>query len=379
MTTTVRPVSGARDLRAFIEFPYRHYAGHPQWVPPLRYDQRRLLDRRRHPFYRQATAEFFLAERDGRTVGRVAAIHNRAHNEFCHDATGFFGFFETEDNPATAQALLGAAAAWCAGRGLTALQGPVSPSTNYECALLIAGFDRPPAFMMPYNYPYYAGLIEAAGFVKAKDLLAYWLSDDHPFPEKLASVTGRLMKRYGLTTRDIRMDRLDEEIDRIFKVYNDAWSSNWGFVPMSREEIAAMAADFKWVVDPRVVYIAERGGEPVGFLLALPELNLILKDLDGRLLPLGWLRLLRARRRLNVLRVLAMGSLKEYQSMGFAAALYHDIVTRGTGAGYHHAEIGWVLEDNVMMNRAAEMLGSECYKRFRIYHKDLPASAGAGA
>ena len=371
MSLTVSPVRDGGDLGRFVRFPYRHYAGHRYWVPPLLLDQKELLNRKKHPFYLAAEAEFFLARRDGDVVGRIAAIHNRAHNEFHEDRVGFFGFFESEPHLETARALLDAAAGWCAGRGLNSLRGPMNPSTNYECGLLVEGFDSPNVFMMPYNPPHYAQMLENCGFAPAKDLLAYWLTDEHPFPEKLASITERVLQKAGLAIRMVRLDRMAEELDRIFSVYNNAWSRNWGFVPMSKAELATMAEGLKWVLDPRVCYLLEKGDEPVGFLFAMPELNRILIRMNGRLLPFGWLRLLRGRRRQGVLRVIAMGLAKEYQNYGFTAALYREITTTGRQAGYHQAEISWVLEDNLMMNRAAEMLGSRLYKRYRIYERTL--------
>jgi len=371
MTTTIRPVEGPRDLKAFIDFPYRHYHRHPFWIPPLRLDQKEILDRRRHPFYLQAEAEFFLAEREGRIVGRVAAMQNHAYNRHYQAKTGFFGFFETENDPATAAALLDRAAAWCAGRGLDRIQGPVNPSTNYECGLLVEGFDRHPVLMMPYNYEFYPRFIEAAGFTKAKDLVAFWMTDRELPMEKLNAIADKVIRKTGLTVRELRLNRIREELELVFKVYNDAWDPNWGFVPMSREELAALAKNLTWVCDPRIILLAEGEGKPIGFLLAMPELNQVLRGGDGRLLPLGWWKLLRARRRLGVMRVLALGLCQDYQNLGFTAALYRQIIRTGTSVGYHYAEIGWVLEDNVMMNRAAAMLNASVYKRYRIYARAL--------
>ncbi len=371
MAVSVVPVQSRAELNEFIDYPFERYRGNSYWVPPLKMDLRALLDRRRHPFYRAAEAEFFLARHKGRVCGRIAAIHNRAHNEFHEDKTGFFGFFETEDNPDTARALLDTAADWCAARGLDALQGPMSPSTNYECAVLAEGFDRPPVFMMPYNPPSYLEYLEQAGFQTEKELLAYWLTDQNPFPEKLASITERVMRRSGLATRELRLNDLKSELEKIFAVYNDAWSRNWGFVPMSRAELETLADNLKWVCDPRIVFLAEKDDEPVGFLLGMPDLNRILPRLRGRLLPFGWYHLLRGKHRQNTLRVLAMGFRKEYQQLGFAAAIYRDIIEKGQRAGYHFAEISWVLDDNVLMNRAAAMLGAEVYKKYRIYGKPL--------
>ena len=376
MGTTVRPVATGREMKQFIDLPYRLYDRHPFWIPPLRLDQKEILDRRKHPFYLQAEAEFFLAERDGRVVGRIAAIDNHAYNRHYQARTGFFGFFETENDAATATALLEQAAAWCAARGLDRIQGPVNPSTNYECGLLVEGFDRHPVLMMPYNYEFYPRFIEAAGFAKAKDLLAYWMTDRELPMAKLNAIATKVTRKTGLTIRELRLNRIREELELVFKVYNDAWNPNWGFVPMSREELSALAKNLTWVCDPRIILLAEVEGKPVGFLLAMPELNQVLRGTGGRLLPFGWWKLLRARRRLSVMRVLALGLCQDYQNMGFTAAIYREITTKGSSIGYHYGEIGWVLEDNLMMNRAADMLGARAYKRYRIYERALLPEAG---
>jgi len=371
MSIRLTAIHSRADLARFRQYPYDRYRNDPCWVPPLRLDQKMLLDRDGHPFYLNATAEFFLAERDGRVCGRIGAIDNRAYREYTGENTGFFGFFETEEDPETARRLLEAAADWCAGRGLTSIQGPANPSTNYECALLVDGHGEPPAFMMPYNPPVYATFIETAGFEKVKDMFAFWLRDHGAFPEKLEKITDRVMQRAGLAIRTVRPGQLRAELERVFAVYNDAWQKNWGFVPMSREEMTLLADNLKWVWDPRIILMAEVDDEPVGFLLAMPDLNRILARLDGRLLPLGWWRLLRQRRRLGVMRVMAMGFRREYQNIGFAAAIYRDIIRLGRAAGYDRSEISWVLEDNVMMVRAAEMLGAERYKTYRMYGRAL--------
>lgn len=367
----VRPVRSRKDLKEFVHFPYRKYHGHPFWVPPPLMDRKALLNRDRHPFYLKAEAEFFLAEGPGGVRGCAAAIRNHAHEEYHGEKCGFFGFFETDDHPDTAAALLDAAANWCAARGLLRLQGPMNPSTNYECALLVDGFDRPPALMMPYNPPCYADHVEAAGFEKAHDLLAYQLeAADSPL-DRIAHLADRLEKKESVRNRPIRLNRLNEELERVFAVYNDAWSRNWGFVPMSREELAAMAETLRWVCDPRIIFITEKAGVPVGFIFAMPDLNRIFKDLGGKLLPFGWLRLLVCRRKVGCMRVLAMGLRRDYQNLGYTALLYRDILRHGVAAGYPQGEIGWVLEDNVMMNRAAAMLGAKVSKRYRIFTKNL--------
>lgn len=371
MPLQIKPVENRRELKEFLYYPYRKYAGHPFWIPPLLFDQRAILDRRRHPFYLEAEAEFFLARRNGETCGRIAAIRNHTFERHYHEPKGFFGFFETEPAAGTARALLDAAADWAAAKGLTTLQGPMDPSTNYVCGSLVDGFGSPPAFMMPYNSADHALYYEAAGFAKAKDLLTYFLSADLPFPEKIRRIARRVIEQEGLVIRTLDFKNLSLELDRIFEVYNNAWSANWGFVPYSRAELDRLAADLRWVLDPRIIFVAEKGDTPVGFLFAMPDLNRIFQRSGGRLLPAGWFHLLRNRRRLGYTRVLAMGFSREYQNLGFTAAMYEAIIDRGGEAGYRHAEIGWVLEDNIFMNRAAAMLGAAVNKRYRIYEKKL--------
>lgn len=366
----VRPVQSRTDLRTFTRFPYEKYRAHPLWVPPPLFDRKAILNRRRHPFYREAEAEFFLAEQDGAVVGTVAAIRNRAYESFHGEKTGHFGFFETDERPETARALLEAASDWCAGRGLTRLEGPFSPSTNYECGLLVEGFDQPPCFMMPYNPPGYPADIEGAGFAKVKDLLAFYLDSTQAPLDRLERLAERVEAK-NLRSRPVRLNRLSEELEKIFAVYNDAWSKNWGFVPLSRKELEALAEDLKWVCDPRLILLLEKDGEPVGFLLAMPDLNRIFKGLGGRLLPFGWLKLLRGRKHVGFLRVLAMGLKKDCQNIGYTALLYRDIIRAGGAAGSPAGEIGWVLEDNALMVRAAAMLGATLSKRYRIYGRDL--------
>jgi len=371
MKLNIKIVKSPGDLRHFIRFPYLKYRRDPFWVPPLLLDQKTILNRRKHPFYLKADAEFFLAEKGGAVCGRIAAIQNHAYTDYTGHKRGFFGFFEVEDNADTARALLDVACNWCAGRGLAEIHGPENPSTNYTCGLLMEGFDRLPVFMMPYNPPYYETFLEKAGFSGKKDLLAYWLTDKPEFPAKLGTIADRILERSGVTIRRLEMSRFQEEMKQLYTVYNDAWSRNWGFVPMSSEEREAIAAELKWVLDPRIILIAEKGDEPIGFLIGLPDLNQIFSRMNGRLFPLGWYQLLRGRHRQHVMRVIAMGFRKKFQNLGYAAAIYRDIIRLGRQAGYDRCEISWVLSDNVMMNRAAAMLGAEIYKKYRIFGKTL--------
>jgi len=373
----VKPVRTSGDRHRFIEFPYQLYRGDAHWIAPLRMAQKDILNTKRHPFYKTSDVEMFLARRDGRVVGRIMAILNRAHNEFHNERAGFFGFFEVENDEQAAGALLGAARDWVLGRGAAVIRGPVNPSTNYECALLVEGFDLDPMVMMTYNPPYYAALLEGYGMKKAMDLYAYDIAADYfNHSNKLQRVAERLRKKSNIRVRTVNMKDFKNEVEIIRQVYNDAWSRNWGFVPMSEEEFDHLAKDLKQIVDPRVVLIAEQafdGSTPraVGFLLAVPDLNRALKKISGRLLPLGLLKLLWHSRKISSIRVITMGGILEFQNLGMGSIFLDEIYRRGPAAGFPTGEMSWVLENNVMMNRAAELIGGRRTKTYRIY--EMPA------
>jgi len=376
----VEPVRTSGDRHRFIEFPYQLYRGDAHWIAPLRMAQKDILNTKRHPFYKTSDVEMFLARRDGRVVGRIMAILNRAHNEFHNERAGFFGFFEVENDEQAAGALLGAARDWVLGRGAVVIRGPVNPSTNYECALLVEGFDLDPMVMMTYNPPYYAALLEGHGMKKAMDLYAYDIAADYfNHSNKLQRVAERLRKKSNIRVRTVNMKDFKNEVEIIRQVYNDAWSRNWGFVPMSEEEFDHLAKDLKQIVDPRVVLIAEQafdGSTPraVGFLLAVPDLNRALKKIRGRLLPLGLLKLLWHSRKISSIRVITMGGILEFQNLGMGSIFLDEIYRRGPAAGFPTGEMSWVLENNVMMNRAAELIGGRRTKTYRIY--EMPAGPG---
>lgn len=371
---SVRPVRSTADLRRFIAFPYALHRGDPQWVPPLRMDVRKMLDRAKNPFFAHAEAEYFLAERrqDGRTtvVGRIAAIHNRAHNEFHEEKVGFWGFWECVDDQTVANALFDAAAAWLAPRGLDTMRGPASFSTNDECGLLVAGFDSPPTLLNPHNPRYYVDLVERAGFVKSKDMFQYQTRNPD-MPERLIRGARLLAERKKITLRRIDMRRWDDEIEKIKFLYNAAWEKNWGFIPMTDPEIDHLAAQLKPVVVPDLVVFCEQEGRTIGFAAALPDLNVALKtNPSGRLFP-GLLRILWAARSITRIRILLLGLLKEYRTTGADALMYHWIWEKGYALGHRWAEAGWILEDNAAMNNGLLRMGFEAYKTLRFYDRPL--------
>ena len=356
-----------RALREFIELPYALYRDDPHWVPPLRIAVKELLDRRKHPYYQNAEAEFFVARREGRTVGRIAGIIDRGHNRFHGEDAGFFGFFESIDDPAVAEALLGRARQWVFERGARFLRGPVSPSTNYECGLLIEGFESSPMVMMTYNHRYYPALMEGVGLRKAKDLLAYVSSTEKIHRDKIDRIADRVIARNGVRVRPIKMKEFSREVERVWEVYCAAWSRNWGFIPMSREEFLQMGKEMKQILKPELVLIGEVADRVVGFALALPDINQALKPARGSLFPTGLLKILYHQRLVKSVRVLALGVVEEHRASGLAAGFYATLVRNARKLGYGTCEMSWILEDNVLMNRSLEAMGAKRYKTYRIY------------
>ncbi|MGH7495263.1 MAG: hypothetical protein ACREOO_23070 [bacterium] len=368
------PVTGGGQLREFIRLPWKIYPAlrDQYWVPPLIIDQKKLLNKKKHPFFLHSTADFFLARRNGENVGRIAAILNNNHNKFHNEKTAFFGFFECVNDPEVAHTLLETAADWARAQGMNVLRGPTSYSTNETCGLLVEGFDSSPAILMAYNPRYYVDLIEGEGFKKAMDLYAWWMTEDGGLNPKIVRVGEKVLQEQGMVLRNIDLKNFWEEVELIKHIYNDAWSNNWGFVPMTDEEFHFLAKDLKPVVDSRLVMIVEKNGEPVGFSLTLPDLNRALKKINGRLLPIGIFKVMYYARKIHVARVLTLGVVRKLQTVsGIGAALYMETFRRPTAAGFGSGEFSWTLENNDLINRGMRLLGAEIYKRYRIYDRPL--------
>jgi hypothetical protein len=375
---TVREARSSKEQKQFLELPYQLYKGHTHWVPQLRMAQKDMLNIAKHPFYQTADAEKFLAFRGDKVVGRIMAIFNRAHNDFHQEQAGFFGFFEAENDSEAAKKLFDAAALWLKAKGAECLRGPVNPSTNYECGLLVEGFDKAPAVMMPYNFDYYAELFEGNGLHKAVDLFAFEIGvSSFNMSEKLKRVADRLKSRYHIELRNINLKNFKNEVQTVREIYNDAWSKNWGFVPVSEAEFDHLAKDLKQIIDPSVVFVAEHKAEgsatsrPIGFFLAVPDLNRALKKTDGNLLPTGLLKLLWHSRKIDYMRIITMGIVKEFQPLGIAAVFYDEIYRRAVTGKFKNGEMSWILENNTMMQRSAELIGGSVSKVYRIYEKSL--------
>ena len=367
------PADTGRALRRFIDVPYRLHRGDPFFVPPLRRECRELFDTRRHPFFRHAEAAFFLAERDGRPVGRVEAIVNHAHNQFHDDRVGFFGAFESENDSAVSEALLGSAARWLGQRGMRVIRGPVTHSTNEESGLLIEGFEEPPMIGMPYNPPYYAALLDAFGLTKAKDVYGWEVRAEQTIPEKIHRVADIVRKSTNVVVRRANFADYAGEIGRAMAVYNASWTRNWGFVPLTEAEFVHAAEQLRPVLErfPEGVLLAEVGGRAVGFCLAVLDVNQALARVrGGRLFPFGFWHLYHGLRRVDQIRVMALGILPEFRHRGIDALMYLELLSRGQRLGYRRAEIGWTLEDNRAMNRAI-LMGGRHHKTYRLYEAPL--------
>jgi len=370
-TIEIKPVVSKQDVNRFIKLPWKLYANDPMWVPPLLMDRKKLIDKKNNPFYQHAEAEFFLAYRDGELVGRIGAIINHHHIKEHKENLGFFGFFESINDQNVANALFKTAREWLKQHGMTAMRGPANPSVNDEYGLLVDGFNRPPVILMPYNPPFYGNLIEGAGIPKIKDMYAYNVSRDKVFTERFIKIAEGVRKREGMTFRSIDMKKFKEEVDAIKRLYNRAWQYNWGAVPMTDAEFDYLAHDLKQVIVPELIVIAEFKGEPIGFALAIPDLNIALKyNKSGRLLT-GIYHMLRHKKKINWARILVLGVIPERLKTGAGTVLFFETARRCIENGYPEGEASWVLEDNVMMNRAAEFLNGDRYKTYRLYQTEL--------
>ncbi|MGD8352679.1 MAG: N-acetyltransferase [Pseudomonadota bacterium] len=373
MSIKIIPAESGRAYRQFINLPWTIYRDDPYWVPPLKSDVRGLLSLK-HPFYRIAERKLFLAVRDGIPVGRIAAIINHRHNEFHSEKTGFFGFFECVDEQESAERLLGEAEKWIKEKGMERVLGPVNPSTNEECGLLVENFLSPPFVMMTYNPPYYRELLDLAGYKKAKDLYAYWYHVGKKLPDRLNRLVKKVQeKEPELLVRHLDMKRFDSDLEAVRTIYNEAWEKNWGFVPMTDEEISHMAKKLKPVVEPRIINLAFIGGEPAGFAMGLPDLNHVLKVLNGTIYnPVRTLRAFAAAKHIKSGRCLTLGVREKYRKRGIESLLFAMTWQGGIDMNYRYGEFSWILEDNKPIHDAAtRIFSAEHYKTYRIYEKQL--------
>lgn len=369
MSVSVEPVQNRRQRREFVEFAWQLYQDDPRWVPPIRAQQEQLLGWRRHAFYDRAESQAFVARRGGEAVGRILAILNHAHIEVHHEEVGFFGFFECVNDLDVAAALLNAAKDWLAERGIDSMRGPVNPSLNHECGLLVEGFDLPPYFMMTYNPPYYAKLLRRFGCAKAKDLVAYVF-----FTDDLTSLLAQYRNQWQLkdektqvTIRTLSPKDVEGDALKFLNLYNESLAGLWGSVPLSPAEIKDIVATLRWLLVPELVVFAERDGKVIGAAVGLLDFNPILRKIDGRLFPLGFVQLLRGRDEIKRARLLAVNISDDFQMQGFGGTLLAGLLPGLQKRGLTEFEVSWVLEDNKPARRSLETAGGQLYKRYRIY------------
>ena len=367
-------VESAARLNDFIDLPNRLYGNDPNYVTPLKSERLEFFDRDKNPFYRAAKTKLFLAERDGEIVGRIATCINFAHNEYHEEQTGFFGFFDCVDDIEVASSLLKTAMIQLKRENMERMRGPMNFSSNHECGFLVEGFDSPPVVMMTYNPPYLPRLAEKFGLKKVMDLLAYKLTQNDPIPERVQKIVEKLRKRAGVTVRNLNMRDFENEVQKVRQIYNEAWEHNWGFVPMTEDEFNHLSKGLKQIVEPELIFIAEHEGRPVGFLMAVPDVNQALIHLKGKLMPVGLFKLLwhtKVSNKIDGIRVITMGVVPEFRKRGLDSILYVDIYNRGIERGYKWAELSWILETNELMRSAIEQMGADLYKRYRIVEMPL--------
>lgn len=376
----ITPVATKRDRDAFIKFPWRIYRDDPAWVPPLIIERRQFLDREKHPFYDHGDAQLFLARRGGEIVGRIMASDDPNYNAVHGTNVGCFGLFDSIDDAEVASALFDRAESWLRAKGRNEIMGPIDYSTNYVCGLVIEGFEHPPTLLTPHNPPYYAGVIERCGFRKVIDWYAWWFAD----PATAVRRLGRIAKHRSadpITIRPVNLRDFASEARRLRDVYNAAWERNWGFVPFTASEFDHMARELRPIVVPETALFAEMDGRTVGFVLALPDINVILKELNGRLtkfgLPIGLLKLLYGRFRIKKGRLVALGVLPEFRHRGVAERLVLRVIEEGMLKRGVTGELSMTLENNHLVNRLIEAIGATIYKRYRIYNRPIAVAHAA--
>ncbi len=370
MPLTLQVIDDGR-LAEFVDFPFRLFRGHPYWVGDLKKDTSRLLGPG-HPFWDHAERRLFMAFRDGVPVGRIAAILNRAHNDFHDERCGFFGFFDCQDDLAASRLLFSGAASWLATKGMAFVRGPVNPSTNETCGMLCEGFDFPPAIMTPYNPPYYLRLVEDAGFAREKDLLAWKRPSAPDLPRRFEKIVDRVLRDGRVQLEFVDVKRIDEALADLKDIYNSAWGKNWGFVPMTGDEIDELARGLRSLLKPDYLFFATVEGRPAAFCLILPDFNVPLKAARGTLSnPLTLPGFLLGMLRIKAGRLVALGVKNEFRNKGLEMLLIKQAILSSRKVGWEYGELSWTLEDNEKINSIIEMVGGRVYRRHRIYRKLL--------
>ena len=369
MPLVIKPVETSRERSQFLQLPWDLNRHDPHWMPPLRANQQELVGFKRHPFYDDAEGQAFLALQGGRAIGRVHAILNHVHNRYHQENRGFFGFFECLDDAEVAAGLFAAVRQWFAAKGIVDIRGPVNPSLNYECGLLIDGFDSPPFFMMTHNPPYYGRLIEACGFAKVEDMFAFWGHIDmlDQLDAKLAFIVEECQRRFQIKLRRLDTRRFNQEVRMFLDIYNQSLQGTWGFTPLSEGEIAHLSASLKHLIVPEMTTVAEIDGRPVGAQFGLLDYNPRIKQIDGRLFPFGFMRLLWSRRAIKRVRLISTNVIPEYQKWGLGLVIASRIVPEIKAWGIEEVEFSWVLESNKLSYGTLKRGGAKITKTYRLY------------
>ncbi len=368
------PVETEKDLMNFIKFPWKVYKEDKYWVPPLISEIKTILDENKNPFWKHSEKQIFLAvgNNENEVLGRIAGVIDRNFVRFQNEKTGFFSFFECINNYEVAENLFSAVEEWLLKKGIKKMLGPTSPSTNDEMGFLLEGYNSSPVLMMPYNPEYYIKFAEKYGLKKARDLYAYFMDEKSAPRERLEKITKIVRQKIpDLVVREVDLKRYKSEIKFIYEIYNNAWEKNWGFVPWTEEEFYAQCERLKSLIVPELVLLAFIKDKPVGMLIAVPDYNFVLKELNGKLGPVEIIKFLCLKHKIKMVRVMVMGVVKEYRKHGIEAVMYKKVIENGVKLGYIKAELSWIIEDNIMMCRAAEMLGGRIYKKYRVYEKEL--------
>jgi len=381
MGISIKSVAGKDELSKFIEFPwfiYREYWRDPNWVPPLKRDIKFKLNTSKHPFWKHAERQLFLAYKDGTLAGRIAAIIDYNYNKLWNEKMGAFGFFECINDQSVADALLDAASDWLKKKGMSFIRGPLSPSMNDECAFLTEGYEKPPVIMMPYNPPYYPELVEKSGFTKAKELWAFYKDTSMGIPERLQKLAEALKRKHNLLIREVNFKKLPGELKIIKELYNKSWEKNWGFSPMTDEEIDLMGKELKSIAVPELALFAFMNGKPAGVGISIPDYNQVLIHLNGKLGPIQIAKALVLRKKITGIRAMVFGFKPEFRRTGLPILLYWETEMAARRLGYQWCELSWNLEDNDLINRFDSEIGGKLYKRYRIYERQIVPARGTG-
>lgn len=366
-SVSIEQVQTGRQLKEFIELPWKIYRSYERWVPPLKSEVRRLLDTRKHPFWKSAQGTLFLARRSGDVVGRIAAIVDRSYNDFHKESVGVWGFFECENEAETAAELFSTARDWVRDKGMTFFRGPMSPSINYEVGMLVEGFQYPPVIMMPYNPSYYLDLAKTCGLEKEKDLIALNVVGEKAYSQRVERLARRIMRTQKVTVRHFNKKDLYADARLINDIYHESWADNWGYVPLNDAEVGQLAANLNRIGDPDLVFFLYYQDEPVGVCMLLWDINPLLKALNGRLGITGIIKFLFYRRFATGARGVLFGFKKKYRKIGLPLVAFDHVRRIHMEKNFQYMELGWNLEDNAAINQFDEEVGGQVYKRYRVF------------